>query len=147
MIRKVKIALIGNKGIALSWLMVFCVLSASANWKVNVHLCGSYVVSYGLFSDAEGCGMTTPEASCDYSSNSTNVGQTCCVNKDLLIKNNQQVRKEFRSLEFKSFQELQQNNGDEDLKQLSQVEKSFSLWTDPPWKKRDLLHLIEVYII
>lgn len=79
----------------LSGLLVALTVIASVKWNVNVHYCGSEVINYSIVGEAEGCGMVELDKNCTRETQSPigdSFNKTCCSNKDIVFKSDEQVR-------------------------------------------------------
>lgn len=84
----------------ISTLLITLVLISSFDWSVNAHFCGSALINYSLFGEAEGCGMQESEIICSTSDGKEAINKFCCSNKDLIFEN-----VDF----FKNLDEIQKN--------------------------------------
>ncbi len=79
-----------------SGLLIALTVTASVTWNVNVHYCGSELINYSLVGEAEGCGMVELDQICNRETQSPlgdSFNKTCCSNKDIVFKSEEQVRK------------------------------------------------------
>ncbi len=134
-------------GEILSLVLSLFVLVSSINWTVNVHYCGTELINYALFGEAESCGMEEFDNVCEAPQNADSYNKTCCSNKDLVFKSDNQVRKfqlkNKTKVELSSLVILALSN---EIK-INLVEQDNHYSLPPPKPVSEQLALIQVYRI
>ena len=128
-------------------LLVLMVLVSSFKWSVNVHYCGSELINYAFLGEAEGCGMEEFDNVCEAPQNADSYNKTCCSNKDLVFKSDNQVRKFQPKNKTKVLQGLPRILALSNEIKINLVEQNNHYSLPPPKPVSVQLALIQVYRI
>lgn len=131
----------------LSLALSFFVFVSSINWTVNVHYCGTKLINYAIFGEAESCGMEEFDNTCEAPQNRDSIDKTCCSNKDLVFKSENQVRKIELSNEVKVGSSVLAILALSNEIKINLVEQNNHYSLPPPKPVSEQLALIQVYRI
>ena len=140
-------SLISKKNLVeiLSLSLSLFVLVSSINWTVNVHYCGTELINYALFGEAESCGMEEFDNTCEAAQNRDSIDKTCCSNKDLAFKSDNQVRKFQLKNKTQVLQSLPRILALSNEIKINLVEQNNHYSLPPPKPVSEHLALIQVY--
>ncbi|MGB0404003.1 MAG: HYC_CC_PP family protein [Salibacteraceae bacterium] len=71
-----------------SILLILGIVVSSTNWLINLHFCGGNIVSFGLFVNADNCGMEADDNSCESGDTESLSKEPCCSDHTVTVNSN-----------------------------------------------------------
>ena len=78
-------------------ILAVLVLFSTLSFTVDQHFCGSFLVDSAVFTKAETCGMEMSSAA---STEASITKESCCTNKKLEVKGQDELKQSFNNLDF-----------------------------------------------